>query len=179
MIQLDGNGLGATLADRRRRLGSGIELGSVAVGATSTFTLALRNDGNAPLAPVTLAITQDDTAFGVTPASLTIGPSGLGLVTVTCTPADHVTSTGTLAVTAASALTGSPLDIALTCTGTTGNLVATPSPIQLGEIRTGTGIAMQTITLGTLAAPLTITAGPLLASPLASICRSAICRRPR
>jgi len=39
----------------------------VAVGAPATFALALRNDGNATLAPVSLAITQTDTTFAIDP----------------------------------------------------------------------------------------------------------------
>ena len=168
VISLDGNGVGATLATATD-VGSGIDLGTVSVGATSTFALGLRNDGNAPLAPVTLAITQSDAVFGVAPASLAIGPSGQALVMITCAPSDHITFTGSLAITATGALTGSPIAIPLTCTGVVGDLVATPSPIQLGEIRTGTGTATQTITLTTLGAAQTITAGPALTTPNANL----------
>jgi uncharacterized protein (TIGR03382 family) len=168
VIALTGDGLGATLA-LATNVGSGVDLGSVAVGASSSFALALRNDGNATLAPVTLAITQTDTAFAIDPDTLSITKSGHATATVTCTPTDHVVTTGTLTITAPDALTGSPLAIPLTCTGVAGNLVATPTPIQLGEIRTGGGIVMKTITLSTLGATVTVTAAPALTTPIAGL----------
>jgi MYXO-CTERM domain-containing protein len=170
VIGLTGTGVGATLAvGTDLGSGSGIELGSVAVGATSTFVLALRNDGNATLSPITLGLAQDDAVFAVTPASPTIAPSSTTTLTVTCTPTDHVASSGTLTITAASALVGSPIAIPLTCTGVAGSLVATPSPIQLGELRTGTGTQLVSIALSTLAAPVTISGAPALTTPLTAV----------
>ena len=166
VVTLDGTGLGATLA-----LASpdGGDLGRVAVGGTAALTLALRNDGNAALDPVTFAITQDALAFAVDPSSLAIGPSRAAPFTLTCTPPDHIGYTGTLTITGGGALTGSPLTIPLACTGTTGSLVATPSPVQLGEIRTGGGASTQTITLTTLGPSVTLTGGPTLVTPLAGV----------
>ena len=167
VVTLDGTGLGATLALVSPDGSDGGDLGSVAVGGTTSLTLALRNDGNARLEPVTFGITQDDTAFAVDTSALSIGASSSVPFTLTCTPPAAIAYTGTLTITAATALSGSPVVIPLACTGTAGSVVATPSPLQLGEIRTGGGgVTLQTVTLTTLGPSVALTSGPTLATPL-------------
>ncbi len=173
-VTLDGTGLGATLALASPDGTVGGDLGSVAVGGSTALTLALRNDGNALLEPVTFAITQGDTAFSVDTSSLSIGASSAVPFTLACTPPASSAYAGTLTITAATALGGSPIVIPLACTGTTGNVVATPSPLQLGEIRTGGGVTTQTVTLTTLGPSVTLTAGPALATPLDGVTLGAL-----
>ncbi len=116
--------------------GPGIDLGGVAIGATATFQLALRDDGNRRLDNVMLAVVPAG-PFAVVPATLSIPAAGEATVAIDCTPAATGSATATLTITAAAALSGSPIAIPLACEGVDADIAASPAPIQLGEIRTG------------------------------------------
>lgn len=169
-VPLDGVGQGGTIA-LADNLGTpaALDLGTSPIGVTITSTFGLRNDGNVVLDPVNLAITQGGTEFGVAPAVTTIPAAGMRQITVSCTPTAAQTYTGMLEITAPTAGTGSPINVELKCAGTSGNLFATPSSVQLGEIRTGQPAVVRVLSLKTAGPPLTITTPPALMTTIAGM----------
>lgn len=144
-----------------------IDLGSVAVGASASRAFVLRNEGTVAIDPVTATLTPTPAGgvFEVTPGATTIGPSGTRTLEVRCTPTAGEAFSTTLELTAPTALAGSPLVIELRCAGTTGDLHALPSSIDLGEIRLGADPVIAQVALHTAAADLTLSEPPALASP--------------
>ncbi|MEO7095391.1 MAG: choice-of-anchor D domain-containing protein, partial [Polyangiales bacterium] len=98
-----------------------------------------------------------------------IGASSIRTITVGCTPTAAQVFTGQLEITAPNALTGSPISVLVKCTGTSGSLYATPSTIQLGEVRTGSPRVTQIVALKTAGGPLTITSPPALSPSVADV----------
>ena len=165
-ITLTGLGQGATLA-LASELGAPptLDLGPVPVGVTVQRSLQLRNDGNVDLVGVALALSPAAGPLALlTPSPTTITASGTRDVEITCTPASAGPITGTLAIAAPTAVTGSPLTIDITCTGTTGALYAVPSLVELDEIRVGSTPRAVTVELRTTGTVLTITGDPALAT---------------
>lgn len=165
-VTLTGLGQGATLA-LASDLGASptLELGPVPIGVTVQRSLQLRNDGNVDLDGVALALTPAAGALALlTPSPTTITASGTRDVEVTCTPTSAGPITGTLAITAPTAISGSPLTIDITCTGTTGALYAVPSLVELDEIRLGSAPRTVMVELRTTGTALTITEDPALAT---------------
>lgn len=165
-ITLAGLGQGATLA-LASDLGAPptLDLGPVPVGVTVQRSLQLRNDGNVDLEGAVLALTPAAGPLAlITPSPTTIPASGTRDVEVTCTPVSAGPITGSLAITAPTAITGSPITIDVTCTGTTGALYAVPSLVELDEIRVGSTPRVVMVELRTTGAALTITEDPALAT---------------
>ncbi len=169
-LLLHGVGQGATLA-LASNLGSPpmLDLGTSPIGVQTSATFDLRNDGNLVLDPVNLAMMQPGSELSVSPNPTMIGAAGLRSITVFCTPSAATVYQGTLGITAPNALSGSPISIAVRCTGTSGNLFAVPSSVQLGEIRTGSPRVTRTIMLKTAGSPLTITSDPQLSPSVAGM----------
>jgi MYXO-CTERM domain-containing protein len=169
-VPLAGTGQGALL-----RLASTLgmppmlDLGTSPIGISTTATFDLGNNGNITLDPVNLAITQAGSEFSVSPNPTSINASGTRQITVTCTPTAASLYTGTIDITAPTAKSGSPISIDVRCTGTSGNLFATPSSVQLGEIRVGSPRVTRTIMLKTAGPDLAITSNPSLAMPVSGM----------
>lgn len=160
-IPLHGTGRAATLGFDGP-VPAALDLGDVAVGGSAQLSFGLRNDGNTALVAGAIAVDPPD-GFALGTATLDLAPSAILPVTVTCTPAAEGTLTATITATADDALTGSPLAIPVTCRGVTGDLVAAPSPIALGEVRQGTGVHDLPIGLTSLSGdPLDLTGAPAL-----------------
>ena len=166
-LPLAGTGQGALL-----RLASNLgtppmlDLGTSPIGIPTTAAFDLGNNGNITLDPVNLAITQMGNELAVSPNPTSISASGTRQITITCTPTAASLYTGTIEITAPTAMSGSPISIDVRCTGTAGNLFATPSSLQLGEIRTGSPRVTRTIMLKTAGPQLMITSNPSLAMPV-------------
>ena len=169
-VQLDGTGLGATLA-LASNLGMPptLDLGTSPIGILTTTTFDLRNDGNVVLTPVNLTLTQPGTELTVSPAPTTIGASSVRTITVGCTPTAAQLFTAPLDIAAPNALSGSPISILVKCTGTSGSLFSTPSSIQLGEVRTGSPRVTRMVALKTAGGTLTITSPPALSPTVAGL----------
>lgn len=161
-LPLDGVGLGATL----RRLGPATTLGfgTVPVGRTSQLDVTLVNDGNRDTtATVTLAPSTTP-PFSVMPAGpLTITPGIPVTLSVQCAPA--MTGTFTTTISLATPESQAPLEIAATCDSTTGELYATPTSLQLGELRINTTAPTISVQLASNASELTLTGAPRLEAP--------------
>ncbi len=169
-IQLNGTGLGATIA-LASNLGMPptLDLGTTPIGIPTVTTFDLRNDGNVPLTPVNLTLTQPGTELTVSPNPTTIAASSIRTITVGCTPTSSQLFTAQLDIAAPNALAGSPISIVVKCTGTSGSLYSTPSSVQLGEVRTGSPRVTKTIALKTAGTPLTISSPPALSSTVADV----------
>ncbi len=167
-ITLDGTGLGATLA-LATNLGvpPALDLGSVPIGTPTAQLIELKNDPGTQ--PLTVSVTTSSPVFTVNRSTFTIGPNAVEPLEIQCVPdAPARTITGTVTITSVDATTGSPITIAVECTGTTGNLFAVPSSIALGEVRVGT-VVVEPIALKTNGPALTITSNPQLATAIAGL----------
>ena len=129
--------------------GGPLNFGSVIVGASSTLTLTLVNDGNASLNGVALAFTSVFTRSVASP-----GTCGTSLAaTSTCTinvvfsPTAIGPASGTLAITATN---GSVQASPVTLTGTGYSPTVAPSSLSFGNVVAGTTSASQTVTLSNL-----------------------------
>jgi MYXO-CTERM domain-containing protein len=152
-IPLHAVGVGATLTAVAATPAT-VSLGAVPLGATSTpATIVVRNGGN--LAATATVTTTGP--FAAQPATLAVDPLTTAAVAVTCTPTAAGPATGTLTITSHNAYLGSPLSLPLTCAGAAGYLRATPTTVDLGELRVGAPPRRTTITLAPTAAT-TITA---------------------
>ncbi|MBA3539933.1 MAG: choice-of-anchor D domain-containing protein [Deltaproteobacteria bacterium] len=169
IIDLLGTGSGAQL-ELATNLGNPatLDFGDRPVGVESNppTTFALRNTGNTPLFQISLTTAMPDGAYTISPATLDLAGGEIAMIAVRCTAPSIASFDNTLRVRAPGAIATipDPLDIQLHCAGTNAQLVASPSPIQLGEIRKGTQRS-QTITLATVGAALAVTAPPALVDP--------------
>ena len=158
-IPLDGVGQGATL--QLAGTPTTLDLGSTPIGKPTTATLHFSNTGNrdtsaalavAPTGPYVLA-----------PASmLTVTSTAIADVAATCTPTGTGAATAQITATDADTITATSITISTTCTGTSTALYASPTSINLGEVRLDGGPIMQTVTLLSNAGALTITVPPHL-----------------
>lgn len=167
-ITLDGTGLGATLA-LATNLGvpPALDLGSVPIGTPTTQLIDLKNDPGTQ--PLTASVTTSSPVFTVDRDTFSIGPNAVEPLEIKCVPdAPARRITGTVTIASLDATTGSPITIAVECTGTTGNLFAVPSSLPLGEVRVGTTV-VETIALQTNGPALTITSDPQLAPTIAGM----------
>ena len=162
-VALAGRGLGATLEDLVDPLT--IDLGDVPkAGITSPpYELHLVNRGNRDLTDATVTLSPTS-GFQVMPASPTVSHTAGATVGLVCMPggATGPLST-TVTVSAPDTVTAAPLVFTATCTATDAALVASPSTLPLGEIRTGTPLPAQTIALENVSSsPLTLDGPPAL-----------------
>lgn len=112
--QLAGPGYSSTPAP-----GAIIDLGTVALGASATATLTVRETGDAALMVSAVAITGSEAGdFSATPTGFTIADGGADhAITVTCTPRALGARTATLSITHNAPV--SPATYGLQCTGQT------------------------------------------------------------
>jgi hypothetical protein len=167
-ITLDGTGLGTTLGLATTvsppvSLGLG-PIGSPLPGHTFTF---FNNPATQPL-PVNIMVTNTTIppTFTANMAGATIPMNGTQDIVVTCTPRQAGTVSGTLIV-AGMATYGSPQQVDVECTGTSGTLSVAPNTIALGDVRIdGAGFrTVETVLLNTTGSPLTVAAGHPIEQP--------------
>jgi hypothetical protein len=163
-IPLDATGLGATLAvvDALPSLA----FGSVPVGRSSTIDFKLANSGNRDITAQLSVAGGTTPPFSVSPGSAVVTPTADKAISVTCAPMSTGMFTTTISAQAMDALVGSTLTLGATCEGSSLALYASPSALDVGELRRGGGKVTRTVQLlSTTGAPLTLVGQPQLASP--------------
>lgn len=154
-ISLRGTGSGATL----ERLGAGaLDFGVVARDAPSALAIHLANTGNRDLSDAALTVMPAGSPFVVPADRLVVGITGHATAQVTCRSSAPGVYTATL-IAASPAAATSPIEIPLRCEVRDAPVVASPSALQLGELRVGSEPAH-------LAVALAVTGGPV---PLADL----------
>ncbi|HEX5062654.1 MAG TPA: choice-of-anchor D domain-containing protein [Kofleriaceae bacterium] len=155
-IPLDGRSIGGTL-DVAGDV-STLVFGSVPVGRSSAIDFALTNHGNLDL-DVNLALAASSTPpFTLSPAASTVVMANVDrAVTLTCAPTTASQFMTSVTATAMDAVNGSPTTLNATCEGSTLDLFANPTALNLGEVRAGGGEVRRTIQLLNTNAPSQLT----------------------
>ena len=128
-----------------------VDFGSVAVGDTASVPVSVGNSGTAPLeisgltlfragSPFTIAADPDDCA------SATLQPGASCTFSIAFAPASAGGISATLRVTSDSL--DSPDEVAISGSGIVGDLTATPSSLDFGDVPVGTDSMAGTVTLG-------------------------------
>jgi hypothetical protein len=165
-IPLDGTGLGATLFTASGSLA----FGQVPVGRASTIDLPLANHGNRDITAMLSLTAATTPPFSLVPASsIVVSPNVERTIAVTCTPAAAGDFGTTVVAQAMDALTGSPVNVATTCEGTTLPVFANPTALNLGEMRKGGGLVQRTIQVLSTGATQTFATQPRLENANTSI----------
>lgn len=161
-ISLDGIGLGATLD----ALGNtSLAFGQVPVGRTSTIDFDLLNRGNRDITVMLSLSPNTSPPFSLTPATTAlVTPNVPKPISATCAPSAAGSLTTTATAQAMDALTGSPVSINITCEGSTSQLYANPTALDLGELRVGAAPLQRTIQVLSTGSTLTLTGQPQLQS---------------
>ncbi|MGA9246845.1 MAG: choice-of-anchor D domain-containing protein [Candidatus Acidiferrales bacterium] len=138
------SGSGTATAPQLTISPASVTYGNVAVGGSAPQTITLTNPGNA-----TLTVTQatvSGTGFSMSGATMpmNINAGGSSSFTATFAPTSAGAATGSISVVSNAA--GSPAAIALSGTGTQGQLGASPASVNFGSIAVGSN-GSQTITL--------------------------------
>ena len=139
VVQLAGIGGGGTLALAPGQPTS-IDLGDVAKTGSASLPIELVNGGDVTLTSVALSL-SGASQFSISPATtVDLPPSAVATpVTITCQPGGATgTFTTTFTAMAANAVGTSAVTVTATCHGTTSPLLASPSVLALGALRTGT-----------------------------------------
>ena len=137
-------GSGTATAPQLTITPASVNYGNVAVGSSAPQTITLTNSGNATLT-VTQAIASG-TGFSMSGATMptTINAGSSASFTATFAPTSAGAATGSISV--VSNAPGSPAAIALSGTGTQGQLGANPASVNFGSVAVGSN-GSQTITL--------------------------------
>ncbi|MGC1835619.1 MAG: choice-of-anchor D domain-containing protein, partial [Candidatus Acidiferrales bacterium] len=138
------NGSGTATAPQLSISPASVSYGNVAVGSSVPQTITLTNSGNG-----TLTVTQasaSGTGFSVGGASwpMTINAGSSGSFSAVFAPTSAGAATGSISV--VSNAPGSPAAIALSGTGTQGQLGASPASVNFGSVNVGSS-GSQTVTL--------------------------------
>jgi uncharacterized protein (TIGR03382 family) len=174
-VQLAGIGQGATLELAPGDL-SNIDLGQVPKNGSASLQIHLANHGNRDVTDVSLALAgagQLTTTPASPTSSFTVARGATPTaVTLTCAPGGMTGPlTTTLTASAADTTNNTPVVITATCHGTDSLLDATPTALQLGEVRTGTApapsIAFSLDNVGSGA--MTLAGPPALAPDIAAL----------
>jgi hypothetical protein len=141
-IGLNGNGV-ASQPQLTVTPGS-VNFGSTGVGASSSATVSLSNQGNATL--TVSQITALGSGFSVSGAGtpINIAPNATASFTATFAPTTGGAATGSISI--VSNAPGSPASVTLSGTGTQAQLGASPSNIPFGSVAVGSN-GTQTVTL--------------------------------
>lgn len=134
-VELDGTG-GAGVLAITVPASADLDFGQIPIATTSSPSgVTIQNQGELSLtiASATAAPAIYTRAGQATP--LTIAPGATATWPVTCTPTAAATVDGALTITS-DALANAVQSVALHCTGTTSTLVADPSPLGFGGVRT-------------------------------------------
>ncbi len=137
-IPLDGTGGGASLS----LLGgsTALDFGTVATTGTSTIALdAINTPGTRPTT-ATFTLVPTTGPFDVTPS---MGPVAPGVTptkfSASCAPTAPGTTTATITGAGSDTFASPPIQLDASCTGTSSGLVADPTAIMLGEVRSDGG----------------------------------------
>ncbi len=173
-IPLDAIGLGATLEVVGGS--STLAFGSVPVGRSSTIDFELGNGGNRDITAQLSVSTGTTPPFTLSAASAVVQPTAPKSVSVTCTPASPGMFTTSVTAQAMDALSGSPATLTATCEGSTIDLFASPTALNLGEVRKNEGTVSRTVQLLSTNAPsqLTLSGQPSLESATTGVTVSAL-----
>ena len=159
-IALEGTGLGATL-----QLASGstsMSFGMVPIGRPSQLDFSLINRGNRDVTAQLALATGTSPPFTLSPtSSVNVVPNIERPVTVTCTPPSAGPFSTTITAQGADAFMSPATTISATCEGSTIDLYAAPTALQLGEVRMGTSLR-RTVQLLSVGGPLTLVGQPAL-----------------
>jgi uncharacterized protein (TIGR03382 family) len=174
-VRLHGVATGATL-----ELAPGdtttVDLGQVPKNGSASLQVHFANHGNRDVTDVSLALSGSValTTNPVAPtSSFTVARGAAPTpVTLTCEPSGATgVFTTTLIASAADTVNNSPITITATCRGTDSQLDATPTSLQLGEVRVGTAPAPSIpFTLDNLSSSqLTLAQAPAIAPAVAEL----------
>ncbi|HUJ62033.1 MAG TPA: choice-of-anchor D domain-containing protein [Kofleriaceae bacterium] len=169
-IDLLGVGLGALLTLDPSDPTS-IDFGYVPKNGTASVALQLDNGGNLAVDDVSLSL-NPTTSYSTMPSGTTSVPAnGATPIMLTCAPGGSVgTFMTTFTASAPDTVNNMPVVVTATCRGTDMALIASPSSIQLHEIRTGTSPPPTTIMLKNVgASTITLTGDPTLDPPVAAL----------
>jgi Abnormal spindle-like microcephaly-assoc'd, ASPM-SPD-2-Hydin len=141
-ISLTGNGV-ASQPQLTVTPGS-VNFGSTGVGASSSATVSLSNQGNATL--TVSQISASGSGFSVSGAGtpINIAPNATASFTATFAPTTGGAATGSISI--VSNAPGSPASVTLSGTGTQAQLGASPTNIPFGSVAVGSN-GTQTVTL--------------------------------
>ncbi|MEO8840946.1 MAG: choice-of-anchor D domain-containing protein [Kofleriaceae bacterium] len=158
-IPLTGIGQGATL----QLFGTPtmLDLGSTPIGMPTAATLHFSNTGNRDTVAA-LAVAPPGPYVLAPPSMLTVTPTAVADVMATCTPTTGGTAAAQITAIDNDTSTDTSITVAATCTGTATPLYASPTSINLGEVRLDAGPITQTVDLLSNAGPLTIASEPHL-----------------
>jgi hypothetical protein len=166
-IPLGGAGVGATIELAHGR--PPILFGMVPVGRTSAVDVELVNRGDRDITAQLSVSALTTPPYSLSASTTALSPNMPKPVTLTCAPTSAGPVMTTFTAQAMDAFSGSPLSLLATCEGSTLELYANPTAINLGEIRTNGSPVTRTVQLLATAAPLTLTGQPLQESPNAAV----------
>jgi outer membrane protein OmpA-like peptidoglycan-associated protein len=133
---------------------SPLAFGNVELGATSgTLMLSVQNTGTSDLTISNAGFSSGGAVYAAVggtlgPQTTIVVAGGMTSWTIDCTPAVLNANNGNFRITSDSdAITGSILDVPLTCSGTAGVLAISPSSFDFGGVRIGDPPATKTFTL--------------------------------
>jgi len=161
-IALEGTGLGGTL-----QLASGatsLSFGMVPIGRASQLDFSLINRGNRDVSAQVSLAAATTPPFTLSPLSATVVPNIERTITATCTPAGPGTFSTTITAGASDAFMSPATTLSATCEGSSLQLFAAPTAVQLGEIRLGTSVR-RTVQLLSVGGALTLVGQPALETP--------------
>jgi hypothetical protein len=157
-IPLGASGLGATLESDGTTT---LLFGMVPVGRPSTVIFDLFNRGNRDITAQLSLPPATTPPFSMMPSTSTIvAPNVPKTVSVTCTPIAAGPATTVITAEADDAFGSPPININASCQGTTFALHASPSALNLGEMRIGAGPVLRTIQLLSTSSPVTLAGQP-------------------
>jgi hypothetical protein len=158
-IPLTGVGQGATL----QLFGTPtmLDLGSTPIGKPTAVVLHFSNTGNRDT-NATLAVAPPGPYVLAPPSMLTVTTTAVADVTATCTPSVPGSAAAQITAIDNDTMTATSITVGATCTGTTTPLYASPTSINLGEVRLDAGPITQSVDLLSNAGTLTIASEPHL-----------------
>ncbi|MGB9309864.1 MAG: choice-of-anchor D domain-containing protein, partial [Candidatus Acidiferrales bacterium] len=138
------SGSGTATAPQLTISPASVTYGNVAVGGSAPQTITLTNPGNATLMVTQATVTGTGFSMSGATMPMNINAGGSSSFTATFAPTSAGAATGSISVVSNAA--GSPAAIALSGTGTQGQLGASPASVNFGSIAVGSN-GSQTITL--------------------------------
>jgi hypothetical protein len=158
-IPLTGVGQGATL----QLFGTPtmLDLGTTPIGKPTAAILHFSNTGNRDTTAA-LAVAPTGPYVLAPPSMLTVTTTAVADVTATCTPTVPGTASAQITAIDNDTITTTSITVGATCTGTMTPLYASPTSINLGEVRLDAGPITQSVDLLSNAGQLTIASEPHL-----------------
>ena len=154
-VMLTGKGLGATLTVTPLTL----DFGTLALGDSLQKTAVISVGGNEQLTGITCTTAAP---YTVDQCPTTVDNGTMANVRVTCAPIATGGHAGTLTIAAATAVGTTSHAIALTCSGQSGGLVASPGTLDFGEVAAGAPAIVKQASLTSTAGTLALTQQPTI-----------------